>query len=757
MALPSYNTQESATTGGISGFTAFGPSQGISFGAGLAALGRGVADAGAGVANYAVAIDRANRQQKEQQSVKEVNEKYSQLRLDWAKRQNEYDVNPQENQLELSVKEYDDYVGKMIEGASSPEVAQALKERADSYKVGLAERNHKLQFETRAMNFALGFDQMLTNAGDAIFTTKSQDELFAQQELLNTYIDEAVSTGRIQSKQTVEALRSRVKQLPVSWADTVMGQDPESVIAAVETDMFAGVKPETRQTIKEQAERVLKTRKEVDKQAIVQSFESDRAQLMITGVGSAFSYDAAKEAFGETKANQMKRELDSAASLYRVSNKLNAADGDTIRTIMEEAQPKSNPNSTTYAEESEYFQNVRKLAIEAQKEKEQDAFSFFAKDPMIASVLQEAAKNPDDLQAQRNVRELILARQKADNSLQPWQYSVMPSSEAKEFVTQFNTLLAVGNKEDGMGVRERLLQFNEQFKDHVDIALSQLNRVPGGDKVTPKINPLMWHLNNPSTFRLIVDAVRKDDQEVMKRFDKAQKESFFDEISTDPNLVNYTESVLATNNSPEAQAQVQGVMESYRAFARDWKLNGGKLKDASSAFFNTFYTFGESNGITYSRPREYKDDAGKAHIMSDEQAKLSNEWLNIEIRDIVMRQRQGSPKVDLDYSTVVPESRFFTPEQLKEDVADALETNSFWAASQAEDGVYLYVKGNLPGTSVMVKDKSGKPIFVPFNKTVTGRNRIGKDLLTGQMKVIDSRTDDSFWDRFGQALNALND
>jgi hypothetical protein len=289
------------------------------------------------------------------------------------------------------------------------------------------------------------------------------------------------------------------------------------------------------------------------------------------------------------------------------------------------------------------------------------------------------------------------------------------------------------------------------------MALNQLNRVPGGDKVTPKINPLMWHVNNPSTFRLVVDAVRKDDQEVMKRFDKADKEDLLTQVTTDANMMNYAQSVMATNNSPEAQAQVQGVHEAYRAFARDWKLNGGKIKDASSAFFNTYYTFGEQNGIPYARPREYKDNTGKAHIMSDDQVQMSNEWLNIELQDMIMNQRAGKPKVEIDPSTIVPDYKMFTPDQIKEDIADALETNTFWATTQAEDGVYLHVKGNMPGTSVMVKDKKGKPIFVPFKDTVGGRNYIGKDFLSGEMRKIDSRTDDTFWDKFGGALELLSD
>jgi len=771
------NSSGSVKQGGISGFTAFGPSGGISGAGAMSVLGKGLSDAGRGFASASVdintslkrnAADKASKdaayadlQEKDrlafkgQEDVREVNEKYSKLRLDWAKRQNEYDHNPSEDQLKVSIEEYDKYVEDLLRGSTNDEVRNALQERADSYKIGVAEKNHKLGYVKKSTNFAVGFDQMFVDANDAIFTTKSIEELFEQQDLLSTYVEQAVATGRVQSESTIAALNTKIGQLPVSWADSIMGIDPQAVIEAVATDAFSEVPPNIRQGLIDKAKRVISAGEEFDKQAIQQSFESDRAQLLTTGVGNAFDYDIAKKAFGKTKADQMQRQLDDAESVYGITQKTIGADGAALGTIIKESKPKSDPSSTTYAEELAYHNAVKDIVIKTQERKIDDPFSFFAQEPSIAAAIEEAANSPDNPEVQRGLREMILSKQKSDKSLSPWNYAIMPKAEAADFIEEFNSLLAVGVEGDTQGVREQLLSFEDEFRNHTDIALSQLSRVNGGEKITGKLNPLMWHTNNPSVFRLALDSIRKNNDEVMKLFSAEERSDLLIDVSSDSNLLQYSQSIVATNNSAEAFNQVKGVRETFQAFTRDWVLSGGAVDESSEAFFGSYYSFGETNGMSYSRPLQYKDAAGVDQVMSQEQVSLSDEWLDVEIQDIILNQEKGTPKFDFDPATLIPQHELFTPAEVQEDISDALESNAFWGTTQDENGVYLYVKGSLPGTSVMVKTKSGEPVMIPFHQTVGGRNRIGRDFLSGEIKETGARTDDAWYDKVGRTLSRL--
>jgi hypothetical protein len=273
------------------------------------------------------------------------------------------------------------------------------------------------------------------------------------------------------------------------------------------------------------------------------------------------------------------------------------------------------------------------------------------------------------------------------------------------------------------------------------VAVNQINETKGGDKVTSKMNPLLWHLRNPSTFRLIVDAIRKDPQEVNARF-KSEKElkNFMADVRTDPGLMSYQSSVLGANNGAEAQRLVTGVNEAYTAFTKDWVLNGGRMKDAASVFFAP-YTFGTVNGATYARPINYADASGKPHTMSEDQINLSNGYLE-------WFPKRLDPST-IDPATVVNTIGYFTSEQITQDVKNALSSNAFWSTTEDETGVYMFVKGSIFGAPKQVFYKNGKPVRVNFADTMVS---VPKVPFGEKPQHYQEETGDSALDRVANML-----
>lgn len=754
--IPTIESNSSVKTGSVLGNQS--TVSGIDSSSGLNKLGAGIQDFGRAmerIGNTQLALDARDAREKQSTNVAKA---YSKLRLDWVKQYNEHQKNPTEDLLTSVETQYDDYVNKVLDGFETPEEIEAFQLKADGYKVGLLEKSQVLQQNIRAANFGANLDLFISQAEDSIYESKSLEEAVSQEELLSEYVESAVANGRIRDPETVQKLQQRVQQLSYTWAVSVVDEQPEAVLAALKQEsLMDGVSAERREALKRRAELAVKEQDEFDKNLIRKNFNNDKAQRRNTGTKGAFNYEEAEQAFGKTTADMMQHDLELSSKLYSVDVESQGAYTEDLLALRERARPVE--GSANYEADLEYFQEVEKIVGQRQQAKLDDPFSYFSQNSSIKTVLEAAASNPDNRELQMRAQEAVLEAQRKDPAIPPSKYAVMPKAAAKGFVDDFNTLIAVGSEVDGPGVRDQLASFYETFGENAQIAFRQLSNISGGEKVVNKINPLLWHLNNPSSFNLILNAVRKPIDEQKKRFTSDQLTNLNEDFVSDPNLLNYTASVFTADSSAQSFNVVNGVRESYHSFVLDYVANGGSIDEASQIFFSR-YTFGEANGATYARPRVYQDEGGKTHVVDEKTAELSDEWLKNEL--INMSRILGNPgkkwnpstnsyeqeTLDIDPATVLP---VVFEDTVNEDMADAIDSNGFWVTNEDETGVYLYVKGAYAGAPVQVRDTSGNPIEIPFYKTYQGRNNVTR------RQVLKSRTDDSMWDTIGRTLQSIND
>ena len=683
----------------------------------------------------------------------EVNQKTSQLRTDWNKQLIEYQQNPTPDLHDKATQEYDDYVEKMLSTARTDNIRNELSLNAAEYRLEFSNKTFMLGSQQQLAQFGATFDQMMSNAEDSLFATKDLTELAAQKKIMNNTIDSAVQTGQIRDPQTIQNLRDKVSLLSVSWAEATMasnpdlvekvinGQTPKGLYSESTPDVFQGVDAKQRQILLDKIKTVRTTENSQLRLQLRESLESDKKQIVQTGSGAATNMQLYKQVFGDEYAKSAQRELNNAQVLHGYVERAKGASGAELTQMLVDAEPKGDPNDPTYGDKADIYEDVQKLVHSARSDKKNDAFTYFATNPTVKPLAQKVLDSPTP-ENQAALRNAVVNLQKQDPSMSPGDIAVMPKSEALNFIDKFNSMVEVGNKTDGAGVINLLNSFASTYGDMHQMAFNQLNNLPGGTKITNKINPLLWHSNNPSTFRLILDSIRKDSQEQMSKFETGKiRQNFLTDVNTDPNLMNYRSSMSA-NNGANAANLVDGVHQTFRDFARDYVLNGGTTKDASSLFFAP-YSFGTKNGVSYARPRGYKDKLGNEHVMSDEQIRLSNNFLDWYPRTI-------------DPSTIAPESavnqtQFFTTEQLTKDVRDALRENTFWSTTEDETGVYMYVKGAITGAPRQVFYKNGNPVRMNFVDTMTGIPKLDygqKPYLRGT-----PRTDDTFWDHVAQAFS----
>lgn len=735
MSLPTIEASENINTGPNA---ALGPAEGITgFGEKAGTLlGQGIEHVGLGLERYAIYKDRSQRhldalakQHTAQDENLEVNTKTSQLRNDWTTQLQNLSDNPTTDALPKTVGAYDEYADNLIKTGSSKRVQDELNIRAQEFRVQVMNHAHSIQTQARQAEFGASFNGMMSNAEDSIFASKDVSELMNQKKILNDTIDGAIQTGRIKDPETIQSLRSKADLLGVSWAEANVADNPDMVKDVINgkfkgaEHVFDGVPIQHREVLLDKADRVIKTNEDYHRIALRQQLESDIVQRIKTGDGESLNLDQYQSIYGKEARAAAESELNDATRLHSVTESVKGADMATLQKTLNDSQPKADPKDSTYGQQQRYFEQVQQVVQQAAADKKDDAFTYYANNPALKSLVEDATRENTKKKgqgqidvgsmsdaAQQNLRHAVLNMQKMDKSLSPNDYAVMPKADAQAFIERFNGLTEVGNMTDGAGVRDLLSHFADQYKDSLPIALNQLSKVKGGDAVTPLINPLMWHLNNPSTFRLTLDALRKDPKEQMDKFaSEKEGKNFLADAKLDGNFLAYRNSMQAANNSPETQSLVNGVQKAYTAFARDYVLNGGKMKDASSVFFQN-YTWGTVNGATYARPRNYTDHTGVQHVMSDEQIRLSNNYMEWYPKSIAADT--------IDPSTAVNQTKYFNSKELSKDVSDALQRNSFWSTTGDETGAYLYVKGAINGTSKQVKDKQGNPIRVNFIDTM---------------------------------------
>jgi len=673
----------------------------------------------------------------------EEKKKYSQLRTDWNNRLIELSKNPTDNLMETATAEYDDYVTKMLNGTDSTKVRENLSLLSADYRIGLVNESFKLQSRQQLAQFGASFDEMMVNAESSIFNTKSLGELAVQRDLLHGTIEDAKTNGQIQDPIIIQNLKEKVNLLPVAWAESMLSDNPELVksVALGEGDfkgIMDGVPARTRALLAAKSEESIRAKDNQNKLLLKEALESDKIQRMQTGQGESLDLNEYEAAYGKAARESAERELNMATQLHEVVEMSKGASQEELNFILENHKPKEDESSPLYGEQQALYMAAQKIISMANDDRKEDAFTYFSQHPSVRSYAQKLSEDPTP-ENRKELQEAVLSLQKADTTMRPYEYRVMPKGEAEKFITSFNKLVEVGNKTDGAGVREMLVNFNDEYKDHITIALSQLQQIKGGEEVSSSLNPLMWHLNNPSTFRLIVDAIRKDPQEVYQKFESDKvKNNFLTDVRLDNNLLAYESSMVASNNSSETHKIVDGVRKTFRDFTRDYVLNGGKIEDASSMFFGN-YSWGELNGVSYARPLTYKDSLGKEHRMSPDQQTASSNFLRVFPRR-------------LDADQIEPESILnetgFKPEEIKKDIENSLNYNTFWATTEDEQGVYLYTKGSILGTSKQVFYKDGTPVKVMFSETLVPIPEAGR----GVKHRYQNKTTDSIWDRLANAL-----
>lgn len=734
-------------------------------GKGLSLLGAGMMDASKDVGNSAIrtreyqahileitkrqndAIQRLAEQKTKQVEALEVNQKFSQLRTDWNNRLMEYQQNPTDNLLDTATNEFDDYTKKLIEGGRTSDVKDELSLHASEFRIGFRNEVFRLQSKQQLSQFGAAYDQMMSNAEDSIFSTKSLGELQIQKNLLNKTVDDAVNAGQIKDPQVIQNLKDKANLLSVSWAESVIPENPELAQKVINGEgdykgVMQGVDVKQKEILLNKIKEVQRTADTKEKMLLHEALQSDITQRTKAGIGNATDLTRFRAVFGNPAGDAAERALANADKLHGYFEEAKGADENTLNALLQKSQPKSDANSITYHEEDELHKDVVDLVNKSEAAKKADAFTYFSLHPTIKPLLQKLkeSNSPENKSALQNA---VLDLQKSDPAMTPADYKIMPKEDADKFVKQFNSMLEVGNKTQGAGVRELLQKFYEDYGTNANIAFTQLNAVQGGDKITPKINPLLWHINNPSTFRLIVDAVRKNPTEEYARFgDEKLKKNFLTDVNLDKNLLSYQNTIYSNNNTPEGAKLVAGVNETFRDFSRDYILNGGNIKDASSLFFST-QSFGEVNGVRYSRPRVYSDKGGDQHVMSDKQIELSNGYLE-------WYPKRLDPK-NIDPTSILNQTKYFTSEQLTKDTENALQRNVFWATTEDETGVYLYTKGALSGAPRQVKNKDGTPVRVNFIDSMTPVEKIpygGKKPVHGSTP----RTDDTWMDSLAQSI-----
>lgn len=758
-ATADINTGANAALAPADGFPSFGEKAGSLLGGGLEKLAGGFERAEIHTARNQHYLQQLQQQHQAQDDAFEVGKTSLQMRSDWDKRMQDYRDNPSENVLQQFNTEYDDYAKKTLDSASNPQVRSELELRTMQYKNDFMGQAHGIQVQARQSNFAAGLNTMLGQSEDAIFASKSVDELNKQKDILHQTIDSAQKTGRVQDPEIVQKLHQTVNNLDVAWAEANVSDNPKEVISALNNEkgydkMFSGVPIHTRQTLMDKANGVIDTNDQYDKVALHQQLESDITQRMKTGQGSSLNLDRYEDTFGKGARAQAEIELNNATKLNGVIEGVKGANDTTLQKLLDAAQPKADPKSSTFALEQKYADQVQQTVYQASADKKDDAFTYFSQNPALKSLVSDVQRlntskkgNPTQVdtsgmsqEAELSLRSAVLNLQKMDKSLTPDEYKVMPKSEAQSFISSFNGLTQVGNSTDGAGVRDLLTQFANKYKDNLPIALNQLSKIKGGEAVTPLINPLMWHLGNPSIFRMTLDAIRKDDSTEMKRFgsDKERK-SFMTDANLDPNFLSYRNSMMSANNSADSEKLVTGVQQAYTSFARDYVLNGGKIRDASQQFFSN-YSWGSHNGTVFARPMNYTDQTGNQHTMSPEQVRLSDNYMKWYPSSLDSKS--------IDPKTILNSTRYFTSEQLGEDTKNALRENTFWSTTGDETGAYLFTKGTLNGTSKQVKDRQGNPIRVNFIDTM-------KPVTTQKAGFRDGehKTSDTWLDELSNALS----
>jgi hypothetical protein len=748
------------TSGGVDG--------GAGTGRGLSILGSGISNAAEGIARIAE-INQASKERvtamamhqqntiaeltakkTDQLETIEVAKKYSQFRTDWNKRLIDYQENPTEDILTTAQKEFDDYTKQMVEGGSSSRVQDELALKTAEFRLHFVNEVYGLQSRYQLQQFGATFDDMMSNAEDSIFATKSLGELSTQKSLMNGLIEQSVQNGRLKDPSIIQNLKDKVNLLTVSWAQSMIPENPEMVIEAIGNKgpykgLFDGVSVAHRETLLSKATETIRTKDNQGKLLLREALQSDIVQRMKTGEGSSLNLDTYGKVYGPEARASAERDLANATKLYSYNQRSKGATDDTLAQMLEESKPKADPTSPLYGEQNDIYENVQKIVAQAMSDKQNDAFTYYSQSPVVKPYLEKVRAmepankpfnklgwTPETNEATQQLQDAVLEQQKLDKTLKPYDYRIMPKVEAESFIEQFNKLVDVGSKADGAGVRDLLVNFNEKYSKNISIALNQINSMKGGEKVSSRINPLMWHVNNPSTFRMIVDSIRRNPEEQYQRFETDKvKNNFLSEVKTDKNFINYRSSVFSTNNSREASDLVNGVHNTFRDFARDWVLNGGKTADASAVFFAP-YNFGQANRIPYIRPNRYTDKLGEEHVMSPDQVNLSNIYLN-------EYPTRMDPRI-VDPKTILNRTEGFTDVELLKDTMNALRENTFWSTTEDETGVYMFTKGTIGNASRQVMDTNGHPIRVNFVDTmtpgpITALQNFGKNALPWKKEV----------------------
>ncbi len=258
-----------------------------------------------------------------------------------AERQIHYRDNPRENLLDEARGEYDAYINEVAGRLPTSQAQQEFMNRADQLAGPYFHNAHSLERMALADAHRAGFDEIVSNAQDILFKSPTLDDLASQQAMVSQYVERGLMAGRIDEEAAAEAIREKSAGLAIAWAQSAMADDPELVLEHLGSELFDGVPVAARATLKRQAEAAISSQSQLDREALKERFDSEEKLRLRDGVGNEWDHQAAVEAFGETRANEMQRQLARAETLHGVGQGMTGASGEKLTDIGRAHLPQS--------------------------------------------------------------------------------------------------------------------------------------------------------------------------------------------------------------------------------------------------------------------------------------------------------------------------------------------------------------------------------------------------------------------------------
>jgi len=628
--------------------------------------------------------------------------------------------------------EYSKYVNDVVNTADNVESRNALQKELDLLGLRLLGQSMHLEARNRSQDTIIRLNQLIRTSSDIVaISSNPKEDLKDQQEKLKDNIASALAAGKI-TRKMADSFNSSISNLSAEAVDYLSTKDPQ--LAKEILDAAKDIPMHIRATLERRIQAASKKHDSLFRAQQEELLKNNITQIKDFGqANQLFNLEIYKSATSAGRAHNAKSLIDQSYRFFSAKSEMEGQSNNQIDKTMAKYIPKK--GSRSYFRDKEAFLELVQWAKRQKRQLANDSFTYVLQDTTLKEQADSLSKADPETQA-------IMTEKFIDNNLDHQKELEIP--DGRRSVAPLDVLKSTAanlNYAEPAQALQTLQQLSLKYGKHFPKLIGNMSSLSGDKKIDTVTQIAAHHMGKPWIIDFLNASRIKESEFAIPSEDMSDIKK---RVATHSDVIDFTNSLLSTDSSPERMQYANDFNEAVRRQAMLHASKGMSIRKAitlaSDQIISDSFAFGESSDKTYAISRQYVGRSGNIYNHDNRDIAKIRRILDMQLERAELpwyepaSDFKGLDPKDIDLKRLNADIRM-RPEDLMSD-------KLFWATSEDMNGVTLFAPGVGENAQRVYSKKTGKSIKFTFEELIltydnwlieTKKPDVEKQIEFGQM------------------------